>query len=297
MTRFEEVMPRRGVDSVQLGQEWMMIPVGGNNLVRLTQSSGFVVKAVSKKLRLEVKEVLVKEWPIILGKIGTFFANPADRLFRVTGKNPGPAKLSAKKGTLETILEVSVHKKLTFTVAFFFLQDQDSQGKVQPRTAFTPADADKWISSLNDVFGPQANIWFKKVKADWLPVQSLGAEVSVDHAEMLAQKKEPDAKINIFLAGPRIRSSDSNHANGFYHISHNLIILKDQFVVDHWGQGASPMLSTMAHEIGHLLNYTRGVGEGHDFFRKCGYNSDILNTVSGIDIKIPHQRVLDWNPW
>jgi hypothetical protein len=35
---------------------------------------------------------------------------------------------------------------------------------------------------------------------------------------------------------------------------------------------------------------------GHEYFKKCGYLSDVLNTMDGNDIKIPHQRVLGWNP-
>ena len=57
------------------------------------------------------------------------------------------------------------------------------------------------------------------------------------------------------------------------------------------------MLKTIAHEIGHFMNFTRGAGEGHDFYKSSGYSSDILNTLDGGDIKISHQRVLDWNPW
>ena len=44
---------------------------------------------------------------------------------------------------------------------------------------------------------------------------------------------------------------------------------------------ASLMLKTLAHEIGHFLNYFQGAGEGHDFFLKSGYVSDILNTMDG----------------
>ena len=57
----------------------------------------------------------------------------------------------------------------------------------------------------------------------------------------------------------------------------------------------NPMLQTMAHEIGHFLNFNYGPGEGHDFYRRVGYPSDILNSMDGSDIKIPKQRVLNWN--
>jgi hypothetical protein len=58
------------------------------------------------------------------------------------------------------------------------------------------------------------------------------------------------------------------------------------------------MLKTLAHEIAHLLNHTKKASTaGHDYYQICGYTSDVLNTMDGNDIKIPHQRVLDWNPW
>lgn len=297
MVRFEEVGSNRGVDSVQLGREWMIVPYRGDNVVRLAGGSGFAVTAVEGRSHLEVKEAPTKDWPLLLGRIGSFLAKKDDRLFRVIGKHPGLAKLRARKGALQTTLTVSVHKKLPLSVAFFFLQDQDAKGNVRSRTVFSPADADGWISRLNDVFEPQANILFKKARAELLPVPGLGAAVTAGDAETLARSKDPGAKINIFLAGSKISSSDTSHPNGFYHIPQKLIILKDRIVTDPWSQPAAPMLQTMAHEIGHLMTHARGAGQGHDFFKTSGYNSDILNTIDGSDIKIPHQRVLDWNPW
>ena len=295
MVRFEELRRNAGVDSVQLGREWMMVPYRGENLVRLTNGSGFEVAVANGGSRVAVKEALAKDWPRLLGRLGAMLFTKDDRLFQVTGKQPGVATLRAKKGTVHTTLAVSVHKKLSLTVAFFFLQDRDAQGHAQSRTKFAPADADAWIDSLNHVFEPQANIRFKKVKADFLPLSDLSAVVSADDAEKLARKKEAGAKINIFLAGPDIRGSSPGHSNGFFHIAHKLIILKDR-EEDAWGPMAAPMLQTMAHEIGHLLNHTRGGSAGHEFFRTNGYNSDIMNTITGNDIKISKQRVVAWNP-
>ena len=59
----------------------------------------------------------------------------------------------------------------------------------------------------------------------------------------------------------------------------------------------NPMLQTMAHEIGHWLTDDHKGGQGHEFYKTCGYPSDILNTMNGNYIKIPKQRVFDWNPW
>ncbi len=119
-----------------------------------------------------------------------------------------------------------------------------------------------------------------------------------DLSQLEAIRKTSGALINVFLAGSRIRTlDDGDHPNGFFHITRNLIVVRDRFVTDSWAGQSAPMLATIAHEIGHFMNYKRGAGEGHDFYAKCGYQSDILNTLDGKDIKIPRQRVLDWNPW
>jgi hypothetical protein len=172
---------------------------------------------------------------------------------------------------------------------------------------FAPKDAAGWVSRLNDVYGPQANIWFELAKNQPLAVSGLGAEVTSDNAQMLAdhkeaqvatgKSKESKAPIRVFLAGPKLRSIDSSHPAGFYHIASKVILLKDQAEPTEWlSNFRELMLKTLAHEIGHFLNYLQGHGQGHDYFRETGYVSDILNTMDGRDIKISRQRVLDWNP-
>src|SRR6185312_738277 len=103
-------------------------------------------------------------------------------------------------------------------------------------------------------------------------------------ATLLAEgvKVIKDGDIKIFLAGPKIRTPDSGHVNGFYHIDTHIIIMKDNIAAA--GTMGDPMVKTMAHEIGHWLTYKRGHGEGHDFYQKVGYKSDILNTLDPNDI-------------
>jgi hypothetical protein len=166
---------------------------------------------------------------------------------------------------------------------------------------------------LNQVFGPQANIWFNKPEKNMpLAIPGLGKEVTPDHAKMLAEHKdaqvatgktkESKAPIRVFFAGPVLRSIDSKHPAGFYHDETKVILLKDQEdpnPKDYAGYKVVPqslMLKTLAHEIGHFLNFFRKGGQGHDFHVTNGYVSDILNTMDGTNIKISEQRVLDWNP-
>ena len=111
-----------------------------------------------------------------------------------------------------------------------------------------------------------------------------------------ANKLIKAADIKIFFAGAKIKAQDNQHTshiNGFYHVEQKIIIMKDRSAES--GKPGNPMLQTMAHEIGHWLNYNHGPGQGHNFYQDVGYTSDILNTMDGNDIKIPRQRVLDWN--
>jgi hypothetical protein len=299
MANFQEVAPNRGVDSLNAGAAWMMVPLFGSNLVCLRDGVGYSVpESVGK--RLTVQKISAKEIWGVWNVVGTLLAKDA-RFFRVGGLNGGPATVEAKKKGQPTItLNVSVHPRRSFKVAFFFLQDKDAAGNVKPRTAFTPLAASGWIGDLNNVYGPQANIWFEKGKSELLPLADLSAEVGTekDLSKLGAIGDTSGAHISIFLAGSSISPLDTrDHPNGFYHIPTKVIVVRDQFVADSWAGPAAPMLATIAHEIGHFMNYKRGAGEGHDFYAKCGYSSDILNTIDGTDIKIPHQRVLDWNPW
>ena len=213
MARFEEVARNRGVDSAVPGHEWMMVPHDGDNLVRLADGDGYVV-AEPGRGRLTIREVS-KEYMVELRRTFgplSLLMPPNTRVFRVGGRAPGETTLVATKGSQRTALTVSVHRKRTYRIAFYFLQD----------------------------------------------------------------RSEP---------------------LGFYDRPSKVIVVQDQFVADPWAGRTAPMLKTIAHEIGHYLNHLRGAGQGHDFFRGSGYTADILNTLDGGDIKSPHQRVLDWNPW
>lgn len=302
MARFEEVGPNQGVDSIKPGVEWMMVPLGGTNLVCLSDGAGYSAPAESpgrSKLK-DITEMPSKAvWGTGVWGGAGFFLRPNSRFFRVRGRAGGETALEAKKGTLKVQLAISVHPKRSFKIAFFFLQDKDAAGKVKGRTAFTPSDADIWIRGLNEVFGPQANIWFEKAKSDFLPLENLSYFVGSDQdlAKMADRKQQGADTINIFIAGSKIETPERDYPLGFYHVATKLIVVKDQVLVDPWAGNPAPMLKTIAHEIAHFLNYARSAGQGHDYYLTSGYNSDILNTVDGGDIKISRQRVLDWNPW
>lgn len=307
MAKFEEIERNSGVDSLKPGAEWIMVPKGKSNIVRLTGGAGYGIKAVEGTNKVSIAEISKDKHGDEVGRINAPLIGKDDKLLRITGLHQGPGKIAATKGRDTTELKFSVHGDRKFSVSFFFLCDFDGQNRPKPRSAFSEKDATGWIEKLNQVYGPQANIWFEPGKSMPLAVSGLDAVVTADHAQMLAEHKdtqvaagktrESKAPIRVFLAGPSLRSTDKSHPAGFYHIASKVILLKDQQEPAPGSEGPkSLMLKTLAHEIGHFLNNLQTRGEGHDLFRKTGYLSDILNTMDGSDIKISRQRVLDWNP-
>jgi hypothetical protein len=307
MAKFEEIERNSGVDSRKPGAAWIMVPKGKSNIVRLTGGAGYGVKAVEGKDYVGIAEISKDKQADEVGRINAPSIGKDDKLLRITGLHRGPGKIAATKGSDTAELKFSVHGDRIFTITFFFLCDPDGQNRPKPRSVFTDKDVTGWIEKLNQVYGPQANIWFTPGKHMQLAIPGLDAVVTADHAKMLAEHKdtqvaggktkESKAPIRVFLAGPALRSDDKSHPAGFYHIASKVILLKDQKEPDPSSTGPkSLMLKTLAHEIGHFLTYLQGHGQGHDFFQDSGYVSDILNTMDGGNIKISRQRVLDWNP-
>jgi hypothetical protein len=310
MAKFEEIERNKGVDSLKPGPGWIMVPEGKSNFVCLTGGAGYGIKAVEGKNYVKIDVVNHDKSCDEIGFINSLFIGKDDKLLRITGMSRGPGKIVATKGSDKAELNFSVHGSRTFNISFFFLHDLDGPNAPKSRTKFTDRYAPGWVEDLNDAYGPQSNIWFKLDKNMPLGVSGLGDIVTSDHAQVLAahkdaqvatgKTKESKAPIRVFLAGPALRSIDSSHPAGFYHIASKVILLKDQQDPNQWDDMRHPMsnlmLKTLAHEIGHFLNYFQGAGQGHDHFLETGYVSDILNTMDGRNIKISRQRVLDWNP-
>jgi hypothetical protein len=290
--RFEELAANSGVDTIKPGDEWVIIPERGANRVFVRDGVGYTPGQKSEGGLVTLKSV-----PDDKSKDN--FTTPAmrgknDLLLKLTAQKNGLGRVVITKGSLSYRIGFSVHPKKTVKISFFFLEDPVNGGRAIRRSKFKESDAAGWVKDLNGVFGPQANIWFDPGKAEALPLPGLPQVISDAEAPQLALKKD-SALINVFLAGSTIRSNDQNFPNGFYAVNEKLIVVKDQ---DPTSTNSKPMLKTIAHEIAHLLNYDRKASTpSHDYYQVCGYQSDVLGTRNGADIKIPHQRVLDWNPW
>jgi len=294
VAKFDELAANSGVDTLKEHDAWVIVPEGGANQVFLREGVGYAHKVKSDGGLVQLKDVPPPPHSRDpRNMVASASRGKNDRLLKFTSQKKGMGRVLMTKGNYAVSIGFSVHPKKTHTISFFFLQDQVGTG-VKYRTKFSKSNAADWVKDLNGVYGPQANIWFEVGKADPLPLVGLSQVISVADAPALERKKD-GALINIFLAGTQIKGNESDFPNGFFAIKEKLIVVKDQ---DPTGRNSKPMLKTMAHEVAHLLNYHRSAATaGHQYYEKCGYLSDVLNTLDGADIKIPHQRVLDWNPW
>ena len=101
-----------------------------------------------------------------------------------------------------------------------------------PRTAFGPTAARGWVAGLNQVFGPQANLWFELGRSEYLPLAGLNGAVGgpSDLAALAATRAASGAPITVFLAGPRIVTVDRTEPLGFYDRPSKVIVVQDRIV-------------------------------------------------------------------
>jgi hypothetical protein len=289
MARFVEVARNRGVDSWRPGQEWMMVPESGSNLVCLEDGKDFSIRERPGKSKLNWKELSPSDAHGAVGKeYGSLKAG--SRVFRIT---PQPKKIretwfEATKGKETASIHAVIHSKLDFKVAFFFLQDKTAKG---PRSKYGPKDVDGWIDRLNTVYGLQANMWFSKASADPLPLDGLSETFGSDKdIEQIKGKKASGDVISVFLAGEKIVTREKDYPLGFFDLTAEVVVVKDQ-------DESKNTLKTIAHEIAHHRYFKRNLpGDPHEGYKKNGYEHDIFHTMDGDDIKIPMQRVQDMNP-
>src|SRR5439155_3303989 len=121
MAKFQEVLPNSGVDNRPMGKDWMMVPEGGDNHVRLIDGHGFDVDSADPKHHILVSELKTKDRVVLLKELAATIPNE-HRIFRVHGRSAGPATVIAKSGRDSIKVEVSVKKSKSYTIAYYFLQ-------------------------------------------------------------------------------------------------------------------------------------------------------------------------------
>ncbi len=291
MARFVEVAQYRGVDSWKPGLEWMMVPQGGSNLICLEDGEGFTVKENPiTRSKLDIVELKSSE---ALGAVGKEYGSlkAGGRVFKLTGKpklDRGTRLEATKAKEKSASIDVVIHDRLDFKVAFFFLQDKGAKG---PRSQYGPKNVDDWIKRLNEIYGLQANMWFSKASADPLPLEGLSETFgSEGDIKKIQEKMAGGEVISVFLAGEKIVTLEKDYPLGFFDVPTKLIVIKDQ-------AKEINTIKTIAHEIGHHRYDKRNLpGDPHEGYKKNGYEDDIFHTMDGTKVKIPMQRVQDMNP-
>jgi hypothetical protein len=323
---FGEVWKEWGVDEEtthkQQAATWMMVPLGGVNLVLLKDKERSLTWDYDKA-RLEVLEVkdegakgLPREWQSLLlvptikeskgkatGALSEALAiagQNSARLLAVRGKGKkgGEATIDAKAGeTVKETLAVSVHPRVTLKLSFHFvkLKGAGADGKDKDLSLWTKSHVTRWVEDLNRVFTPQANVAFKQHKIAEPPVARYsGARVAYKTGQEwdaeVGKERDTSADANVFLVGNWTGISDDHYRDvkGSY-----IIASRDIVCDDHSSHDA--FMTTLAHEMGHFLGHRKGTKFGHPDADKKHWLMTTIDWKTGI--KVPRQYVLHFNPW
>jgi hypothetical protein len=179
MPRFVQFLQHSGVYAEQ---DFMIVPRPGFNLVCLRDSKD--VRLSYDRNRLQVDDVGLEDVERVAleyinfrygkqksqerddqllrlrtGLFGT--AQPGlARGFKVTAKGVGIPELKATRGNISVKLDVALLPRKDFKIAFRFLKQLDSSGKVIEATRWKPEHVPWILARLNWTFGAQANIFF-----------------------------------------------------------------------------------------------------------------------------------------
>ena len=325
---FSEVWRDSGVDEGSKAHPAaVMVPAKGANLVMLTGASAqlqfkpdphFTVREVTRTSKAaiqtakrEVPELAMRSksedaagpfvlMPLFGEMMGELFArempgrklddalaratSTSTRLLLVEGKRRGLGRLTVKSGGREASMQVWVRDSRSIQTSFHFVQDIGPDGKARPRSIWQAAAASQWIARLNDIYTPQTNISFKLHAAAPLPVpQTLPDRLALDQWLPLAIKARGGAAANVFLVGNWI--GDGNDPLGSF-----IKATKDIVVDDH--KTHDDIITTIAHEIGHLLGAS--VNFGHPDPAEKGFLMTTLNWRRGAHI--PQAYAQHFNP-
>jgi hypothetical protein len=175
----------------------------------------------------------------------------------------GIPELKATRGNIGIKMEVASVPRKNFTIAFRFLRQLDSSGKVIDATKWKPEDAPWFLRRLNWTFGAQANIFFTSVEPSWFTVdKALGPKISRDDfRKYIVPHKKKGVDLTCFLVGDY--DAMASEAAGQYLRDEQVCVVVDAGnppVFDH----GEAFIGVMAHEVGHFLHHKRNIpGSGH----------------------------------
>jgi hypothetical protein len=183
-------------------------------------------------------------------------------LLFVTGRERGLQTLSAVDGRASADLQVAVLPPQSFALSFKFLQYLDGSNTMTSATPYRPSDAALFVNRLNWIYGPQANISFGLIDADWVKInQALGTPLdSKTFKSSVIGQRNQNADLTVFFVGKYVGNDGSAAGECFGPEATAVVGDATKLPVAAY---EDPFLVTLAHEVAHFLTYDRGLGMFH----------------------------------
>lgn len=304
MPRLTEIVPNSGVPQ----DNYIVVPYQSYNVVRLEGAKGglsyshdskVTVQKVTRDNAGKIAESISRNHASghksggdyhkeLLAQMQALVSNNPGQTLAIYGRKPGFGKLTVTADGSSYKAEVGVTQQATVNIGFRFLQHTDGKGKVAD-TAYTPNDAAGWIVTLNRIYGPQANLIFDLVDAEWVtldsaPSQPIGKDLFLKSIAVTPQKKN----VNMHLVGRW--EGTATHSRGTYFNGTGVAVITDKPGQNEIPKGIDPFMLTMAHELLHFIRERRGMPEGHPS------RDGILLSSKIQSLRIDKQMSIDINP-
>ena len=301
MFGFEELSQTSGVDLLAQPHPFMTVPLRGPNFIFRDLMKGSQLPTGNHFV--DVKDITdipagrfvmdLAQGDLLAGLfafVGMLPPGSMRRLLVITGKIPGITTLGANPDKID----VAVLRPKTAAVTMKFLHYLDQDGG-KAGTTWTPADADRIISAMNNIYSQQANITFKLHKADPLEINEHFGPIIMDEVydKYLKDKLDKDADVTVLFVGrwAHSRVQTANATTNHYGKNH-VIVINDKPT----GEGVKdidPFELTLAHELAHSLGVTQGGVDGHGHQKR----NHVLLSAGQQSLKISKDIARIINPW
>jgi hypothetical protein len=286
MADFNELIPEAGVDG---DKRYIAVPLNGVNFFRLQNLAGCQFGFYKDSLQItpltrqsaitfshmvqqQYKDLGLKEDGFIQALWGAIHATSGNQshsqLYVISGKVKGIGEVKIIHKSNPKSLYVNVLPKKSFKLAFKFLSYLDDAGTMKSMTKWTPSDAQQIVDSLNEIYGPQANISFTVSSADQLSInQQLGNPMSSKvFLNRVVQSKNANVDLNIFFLDGWEGGKDA----GSYFHDVRCAAVESAPTRSEFTEGSDTFIVNLAHEIAHFLQHMQADiqkiatgGDGH----------------------------------
>ena len=263
---FVETTPNNGFDAAATPR-WQMVPVGGSRTVRIRNAPAMALSC---------------------SKPGLTIVDPgggANRTITLHGVTQGTYLIEVNDSSgVVGQLEVAVKPRLDLDLGFFFVHD--NTGKANHATRRTIADIPSMMQMANDVFGPQANVFFHKKFEKPVTIQAnLGRKVVIrdgprNEWEYLAFQADQTVRVNVFFVRELEDLRKPGEEDALTEVGYIISVLEDRMLDD--------VNLSFAHELGHALGVDHEDGAPNAWL--------MVQSSRHRGRYIPKQHALKFNP-